>query len=197
MYSRQSRDINPFDHLVALKEKNMDNDNQNLLLTAGSPPLLFFRFQNLTISIWTWMGLSISVPTRMTRMSTFAFLRKRFLLTSSITWRCSSGSSSLARSSSWRWMVWHQGQRWTSRGDGDSGRNGYRTKIIMEEYYPLLVCEWVSSGVMPLAPWSVCLFGIVMERWTQVTVRAKMLLLLLLNYYRMALLVTTSHSLSH
>ena len=38
MYSRQSRDINPFDHLVALKEKNMDNDNQNLLLTAAPPP---------------------------------------------------------------------------------------------------------------------------------------------------------------
>lgn len=80
------------------------------------------RFQNLTISTWTWMESSTSVPTQMTRMSTSASLKKRSLLTSFIIWRYSSGSSSPARSSSWLWMEWLQERRWTSREDEDSGR---------------------------------------------------------------------------
>lgn len=123
MYSRQWRNCKSIDLT------NWPQEYCRIYIHAVAFVLLFlslFRFQNLTISIWTWMGLSTNVPTRTTKMSTFAFLRKRFLQTSSITWRCYSGSSSLARSSSWRWTVWHQGQKWTSREDGDSGRDGYK-----------------------------------------------------------------------
>lgn len=141
--------------------------------------LSLFRFQSLTISIWTWMGLSISVPTRTTRMSTFAFPRKRFLLTSSITWRCSSGSSSLARSSSWQWMAWHQGQRWTSSEDGDSGRHGFRINEMGRNSYFCLGIgrhppNWVSSDHLTLLHdlklMLVCLSGFIMKGWTQLTV---------------------------
>lgn len=85
---------------------------------------LFFsyRYQSLTISIWTWTGSFISAPIQTTRMSIFASRRRRFSLTSSTMWRFSFGSSSRARCFSWRWMVWHPGQRWTNREDGDLGR---------------------------------------------------------------------------
>lgn len=142
------------------------------------------RFQNLTISIWTWTGLFISAPTRTTRMSTFAFLRRRFLLTSSITWRCSSGSSSLARSSSWRWMAWHQGQRWTNREAGDSGRDGYRIKGNVEKFFPLFMFSdsqngstrviWPGSMTLFLSWIYVCVWlsGSVMKDGTQAPVTA-------------------------
>lgn len=84
---------------------------------------LFFRFPNSTISILTWMELFISAPTPMTKMSTFEFLRRRFLQTYSTIWRCSSGSSSPARSSSWRWTAWRREQKWTNREDDGSGRS--------------------------------------------------------------------------
>lgn len=105
---------------------------------------LLLRFQNLTISIWTWMELFTSAPTPMMRMSTFAYLRKRYLQTSFITWRCSLGSSSLVRSSSWRWMVLHQGQRWTNREDGDSGKAKEGLGEILSSFY---VTGWLPECI--------------------------------------------------
>ena len=126
MHFRLSRNINTFSSWSILL-----NVFYNLLIIViiyNLLVLILLRSQSLTISIWTWMGSSTSVPTPMTKMSTFASRKKRFLQTSSITWRCSSGSLSPARSSSWLWMVWRREQRWTSRGEGDSGRHGCRLK---------------------------------------------------------------------